>query len=274
MKKLITGLALTVIMPLSAQVVKQINVTYFSTTEVAGLEGACLYEISCTAEGGGRIVFTNIFHGQYNEQLMKLFCDERKLTDQEADRFNQVGKVDRTVKSSIGKKFKVKYTEGDCLSIEGAEIAAPPLDTMLIRIQKEQTLFQSKNPCPNCPIEITKPFLKAQVIKYEKQAAEEANERQRSGTIAAKNYIQEALKINSYFVYYFSNTRAALLINHKIRSKNLAVQLKKTNNKWQAIGIDDNWWSCHELNDTDAIRDENQMRACEKYFSNKISNIK
>lgn len=271
MKKTITILALSLMMQLSAQVAKQVNVTYFSTSEVAGMEGACLYEVTCRSENGNTIVFTDIFHGQYSEQLMKLFCDERKLSEQESDKFNETGKVDRTLKSSVGKKFKIKYTESDCLSIEAAEMVGEPQDTALLRIQKEQTTFKSKNPCPNCPTEAIKPFLKAQIAKWEKQASEEAHDRERAGIIEAKNYLQEALKINSYFPYYFSNVRAAVIINHKIRGKNLAVQLKKVNNKWQAIGIDDAWWSCHELNDSDAITDGNQIRACEKYITHNIA---
>lgn len=255
-------------MTASAQTTKQINAIYKSTFEKAGMEGACLYEVTFTSEAGSQMVFTDIFHGQYNEGLMKMFCDERKLSDEEVNKFNENGKVERTMKTSVGKKFNIKYTEGDCMSIETAQISMPTEDTMLVRIKKEQTTFQAKNPCPNCPIEIAKVFLKNYLAKADKEILSETNERKRSSMIEAKNYIKESVTLNKYVPYYFSGTRATVIINHKMqgRGKNLAIQLKKTSNKWTAIGIDDSWTYCDGIAQEDMISDLQQIIGCDIYF--------
>lgn len=223
------------------------------TFEKAGMEGACLYEVTFTT-GSGTIVCTDIFHGQYNEKLMKLFCDERKLTEQETERFNETGQVERTAKGSVGKKFKISYTEGDCISIEAAE-AIQPQDTLLVQAQKEQKAFQTKNQCPNCPLEAAKSYLKNYLTKADQEILSEPNERKRSMLIEVKNYIKEAVALNKYTPYYFSGNRAVVVINHKMkgRAKNLAIQLKRVNNKWTAVGMDDSWTYCDGLKDEDMV---------------------
>lgn len=120
MKTIITILSLVILMSVSAQTTKTLTGVYKSTTETLGMEGACLYEIIFKDSKGDAFVLTDLFHGQTNDVLMTLFYDDK------TDRMIQEGQFDRTMKSSVGKTFKITYEilQGDfqCWSLEAAEL--------------------------------------------------------------------------------------------------------------------------------------------------------
>lgn len=127
MKTIFSIMILVMSISLRAQTKKTLVATYKRTTEIQGMEGACLYEITFKDEKGSPLVLTDLFHGQVNDALIKMFCDNRPLSESEIEKMNQDGRADKTVKTSVGKKYKITYEilQGDfqCWSLEAGRIS-------------------------------------------------------------------------------------------------------------------------------------------------------